>query len=159
MTMVYQWKPNVSVPVAAQIVGEELERIRVRHNSRLTQEDVVAEARDDASPLHPAFEWDDAKAGEQWRLEQASYLIRSIVVAVEANETKAPVRAFVNVERDTDRSYTSVAHAMSDAELRAQIIAKALKELKSWRDRYSELVELAKLFADIDRDMKKVRTE
>src|SRR3990167_4529437 len=99
--MVYKWKPNVVVAVPAQIVGEELERIRVKHNDRLTQEDVVKEAAKKTSPLHPAFEWDDKRAGHQWRLDQAGYLIRSITVTVEADETKPPVRAFVNVERDS----------------------------------------------------------
>lgn len=154
--MVYQWKPNVVVPVTAQIVGEELEKIRVAHNDRLTQEDVVTSAKSDESPLHPAFEWDDAKAGHRWRIEQASYLIRSITVMVESeDETKTPIRAFVNVERDADRSYTSTAHAMSDVELRAQVLARAMKELQAWRLRYNELAELARVFAEIDKATKK----
>lgn len=154
--MVYRWKPNVVVPVPAQIVGEELERIRVAHNDRLTQEHIVAEAAKKKSPLHPAFEWDDTLAGHKYRLEQAGYLIRSITVTMEAEDEKPPVRAFVNVERDADRSYTSTAHAMSDAELRAQVLARALKELQAWRVRYNELVELARMFAEIDKTMKKL---
>lgn len=154
--MVYKWKPQTVISVPAQVVGEALEAIRVAHNDRLTQEDVVAEAKADDSPLHPAFEWDDKKAGHKFRIEQASYLIRSITVNVGSDEDKPPIRAFVNVERDKDRSYTSTAHAMSDVELRAQVLARALKELQSWRERYSELVELARVFGEADKAIRKL---
>lgn len=148
----YLWKPKVQVPVEAQVAGEELERIRVAHNGRLTQQDVVAEARDKANPLHKAFEWNDKRAATEYRLSQAGYIIRSITVATELEGDKetAPVRAFVNVLRDDDRSYTSVAHAMSDTELRAQVIARAWKELEDWKARHAELVEFARLFSVIE---------
>ena len=156
-TMVYKWKPQTVIAVAAQLVGEELELIRIKHNDRLTQEDVVTEAKKKQSPLHPAFEWDDAVAGHNFRLDQASYLIRSITMTIEGDETKPPVRAFVNVERDSDRSYTSTVHAMSDKELRAQVLARALGELEAWRVRYNELTELARLFTEIDKAAKRLK--
>lgn len=156
MTTAYAFKANVLCPVPAQTVGEELDRIHVAHNGRLTQEDVVDAAKDFKNPLHPVFEWDDAKAAYMHRLEQASYLIRSVVVVREDQEDAVPVRAFVNVQRDTDQSYTTMAHAMSDDELRAQVLGRALRELESWRDRYSELVELAKLFAQVDKTIERL---
>ncbi|MEE2741122.1 MAG: hypothetical protein VYA35_07085, partial [Pseudomonadota bacterium] len=63
---------------------------------------------------------------------------------------KSPVRAFVSVKRDGDRSYTSVQHALSDSDLRAQVLASAWAELEAWRRRHAELIELAKVFAVID---------
>lgn len=148
----YFWKPKVVIPVPAQVAGEELERIRTVHNGRLTQADVVNEARDKANPLHKAFEWSDKKAAHEYRLTQAAYVIRSITVVEELGGDKqtAPVRAFVNVQRDEDRSYTSVAHAMSDTELRAQVVARAWKELEDWKARHAELVEFARLFSVIE---------
>lgn len=148
--MVYQWKERAVCNVDAQLAGEELERIRVLHNGRLAQEDVVKEAKAQDNPLHGAFEWNDKKAAHSWRLEQASYLIRNIVVQVNEDKDVAPIRAFVNVKRDDDQSYTSVHHAMSDAELRAQVVANAWKELEAWRKRHAELIEFARLFAVID---------
>lgn len=148
----YFWKPQAGIPVDAQVAGEELERIRVSRNGRLTQDEVVKEARDKANPLHPAFEWNDKRAAHQHRLTQAGYMIRMITVAMDADNprTKDPIRAFVNVKRDEDRSYTSVIHAMSDAELRAQVLAQAWKELQDWRNRHAELIEFARLFAVIE---------
>jgi hypothetical protein len=151
MGMIYQWKPGSHVALDAQSVGDELERIRVHQNGRIESEDVVREARDDASPLHPAFDWNDATAAEKYRVEQAKYLIRSIEVVIErSDEEPVPIRAFVSVKRDEDRSYTSTVHALSDPVLRAQIVEQAFKELEAWRQRHAELTEFARFFSVID---------
>lgn len=146
--MVYAWKVG-TVPVDAQAAGEEMERIRVEHNGRLTQDDIVEAAKARDNPLHPAFEWNDKKAAHAHRLEQAGFLLRTITVRSET-EVRAPIRAFVNVTRDTDRSYTSIAHAMSDDDLRRQVIASAWQELEAWRKRHAELIEFSQLFLVID---------
>lgn len=150
MAMVYKWKDCAVVKIDAQAAGEELERLRVHNNGRLAQEDVVEVAKDKANPLHSHFEWNDKKAAHAYRIDQAGYLIRSITVQVSEESDAQPIRAFVNVTRDADQSYTSVHHAMSDAELRAQVVAKAWDELAAWRKRHAELIEFATLFAVID---------
>lgn len=149
--MIYKWTSRSVVPVNAQTAGEELERIRVKNNGRLEPLDVVAVARDERNPLHPAFEWDDVVAAEAYRVDQARYVIRSIEVVVEPERSEKPVRAFVSVIRGEDRSYTSVSHAMSDPILRQQVLSAAMKEMEAWRTRYAELVELADVFAAIDK--------
>ena len=149
--MIYQWKNGSTARIDAQTAGETLERIRVWNNGRLTSEEVLRSARDPDCPLHPAFEWDDTAAAEAYRLEQARYLIRSIeVVVAKPDAPAAPIRAFVSVIRDEDRSYTSTAHALSDADLREQVLRQAWRELEAWRERHAELVEFAKVFASID---------
>lgn len=148
---VYKWRAHAGVPIPAQVAGEELERIRTVNNGRLAQETVVEEARDKKSPLHPAFEWNDRQAAHQYRLSQAGYVIRMLSVSyVEGDKKTDPIRAFVNVSRDEDRSYTSIAHAMSDDELREQVIAKAYKELNDWKARYEDLLEFASVFTAIE---------
>ena len=123
MGMIYKWKDGAQSRVAAQTAGEELERIRIRQNGRLEAADVVRESRDPDAPLHLAFEWDDQRAAEAHREDQARYMIRSITVSMpKGNGDDVPIRAFVSVIRDTDRSYTSTAHALSDVELRQQVL-------------------------------------
>lgn len=149
--MVYSWKKGAMSAIDAQVAGEEFERLRVRQNGRLASRDVVDAARPASSPLHPAFEWDDAKAAEAWRVDQAGHMIRHIdVTFASGGKESEPIRAFVSVVRDSDRAYTSVAHALSDAELRAQVVAQAWKELEAWRQRHAELVEFAQVFAAMD---------
>lgn len=152
MQTVYKWRAHAGVSIPAQVAGEELERIRVSNNGRLAQEDVVAAAKRKTSPLHSAFEWDDKAAAHQHRLSQAGYLIRKLDVVTVANddEQSKPIRAFVNVTRDDDRSFTSIAHAMSDDELREQVIARARKELEDWQSRYDDLIEFSSVFAAIE---------
>ncbi len=158
MATVYKWKPGSRLKINARVAGQELERIRTARNGRLTADDVLKEAKSKSSPLHGAFEWDNSKAAQQFRLQQAQYLIRSIEVVVAQSKKKpaSNVRAFVSVRRDNDRSYTSIGHAMSDAELRQQVVAQALKELEEWRSRYEKLSEFSKIFAAIDKTLPKV---
>jgi len=148
--MIYKWKQGSRLDISAQVAGEELERIRVRNNGRLESAMVVEAARDESSPLYPAFEWDDQKAAHNFRVGQAGYIIRSVEVEVEQSQRSEPIRAFVSVVRDEDRSYTSVSHALADPALRQQVLQSALRDLVAWRDRYAELTELAQVFAAID---------
>ena len=150
MGMIYRWKPGSSDTVDADVAGAILERVRTTNNGRLTQAMVVDEATPRSSPLHGHFEWNDGKAARLYRLDQAAHLIRSIEVIHTASKQEAPIRAFVSVVRDEDRSYTSVAHALTDPELRQQVLSQAWRELEAWRKRHAELTEFAKLFAAID---------
>jgi hypothetical protein len=152
MGMIYQWAVGAHCPIEAQIAGEELERIRTWNNGRLDAVNVVEASRDPGAPLHPAFEWNDKKAATAHRISQAMYVIRHVVVNVDKPDGEsAPIRAFVSVQRDEDRSYTSIGHALSDDDLRAQVLASAWAELEAWRRRHAELIELAKVFAVIDK--------
>lgn len=148
--MIYQWREGARFGVDAQKAGDELERIRTKHNGRLEPDWVVHAAKSDKNPLHGLFEWDDTVAGQAYRAVQARQIIRSIAVVIEEAPKPTPVRAFVSVVRDRDQSYTSVSHAMSDPDLRKQVLRTALRELEAWRNRYAELVELATVFAAID---------
>lgn len=150
--MIYRWKDGARLPssVEAQKAGEELERIRTKHNGRLEPEWVVHNAKSPHNPLHDLFEWDDNVAAQNYRVDQARAVIRSLEVVIEQAPEAKPIRAFVSVVQERDRSYTSVQHAMSDSDLRKQVLMQALTELEAWRKRYAELVELATVFAAID---------
>ena len=152
MGAVYKWKAHANFGIPAQVAGEELERIRTERKGRLIPAVVVDEARPEEAPLHPAFEWDDAVAAEQYREGQARNLIRHVTVTVQGSGTEPrTVRAFVNVVEGESQSYTSTVHAMSDRRLREQVVARALAEAEQWRARYQELAELADVFEAIER--------
>lgn len=151
--MIYEFKSRTECPVPAQVVGETVERIAAIHGG-VTPSMLVEEARPDAAPLHPAFEWDDTLAAEEHRRNQARYLMRMLVIKeVEEGEQQPPasMRAFVSVETPQgDRKYLSVIHAMSIEEMRHQILEKAWREVLSWRDRYQNYEEFANIFRAID---------
>lgn len=147
----WMWREGSHVRIDANKAGRELEDIRTTNAGRLRPEDVVERARSSNSALHGHFEWDDAKAAVQHRLGQAGELIRSIQIDVSrSNLDTKPIRAFVNVKQDGSQHYTSTVHALSDKELRAQVLAKAWADLEAWRQRHAELVEFARIFSAID---------
>lgn len=159
---IYRWKhvPHGLSKYDAQIVGEELEKIRLRYNGRLDQENVVREATEDQSPLHDMFEWRDDVAAVEWRKEQARNIIRHITVLIPKGDDQesVPLRAFVSVSQDSDEpGYTSVTAALSDPTMRNVMIRRAFRELEQWRERYDELLEFAKLFSAMEEIRKKLR--
>ncbi len=137
----------------AKSVGPYLERSCGKHGGRLTPEDIVMGARPSDSLLHPFFEWDDGKAAEAYRVEQARHILRSVVIIRDdADKSDEPIRLLVNVlrEGDDDRTYAVIADAMSDDALRQQILNKALTELNAWQRKYQTLTEFASVFESME---------
>lgn len=143
--MVFQLQEGARLQagLTPDILGNTLEDIRVKNDGHLTPETVLKAAKRKSHPLYSQFEWDDAVAAGKYRLDEARYLIRSVVVKVEGREDRAPVRAFVSVGPPNQSSYTSVQVAMSDFDMRQEVIGRALNELRSWSDRYYHLVEFS----------------
>ncbi len=134
-------------------VANAIEAIRNAHGGRLTAADVVKTAKPANHFLHGYFEWDDKAAAVQFRLRQATYLVRAFMVAPEEGETDfSPVRAFVCVSEpgDDPREFTSVQAAMADDEMREALLDRAREELRAWRARYKHLAEFALIFQAID---------
>ena len=77
----------------------ELKRMEDKRG-RLTPQEIVEAARPEDSILHGCFEWDDGKAAEAWRLEQARELIRRVKIEVVVEERTIRTVAYV---RDPDR--------------------------------------------------------
>lgn len=149
--VIYGWRPGSRINLDPEKAGKELERIKKAGNGLLEPADVVQAARDEASPIHPHFEWDDGAAAEAYRENQARELVRSLTIDISrSNLEQRSVRAFVNVEVGEQRGYVSTVTAMSSAELRKQVLEKAFAELEAWRARHAELSELARIFSAID---------
>lgn len=149
--VIYGWRPGSRINLDAQKAGEELAKLQKSKNDLLEPVDIVSSARDPRSVLHPHFEWDDSRAAEAFRCDQARELVRSLTIDISRSNLEArPVRAFVNVETGGERGYVTTATAMSSAELRKQVLEKAWAELEAWRNRHAELTELARIFSMID---------
>lgn len=132
-------------------VGEHLELLRKRFKGELTPEDVLDDAKNNNSPLHSFFEWDDGAAAHQFRLQQARGLIRA-VVAIYTSEDKPAVRtrAFVHINEPGAPHYRDAAHAMSEKKTRKMVLQRAWAELQAWRKRYADLKEFSDLVVVID---------
>lgn len=154
MSNTYRWKPNVPsmwTKLDPQAIGAEVERLEREHQHKLTPEEIVRAATDQTSVLHPAFEWDDVRAAERFRIDQARQLISLIdVVIIKPDQTEGQIRAFVSVTSDEGRGYVSTVHALADEGLRKQVIHRAWQELEAWRHRHAELTEFGQIFSAID---------
>jgi hypothetical protein len=134
-----------------KLVGEHIEMLRQKFKGELTPKDILDDARHDNSPLHSFFEWNDGEAAEQYRLQQARGLIRS-VVAIYVREDKPAVRqkAYVHVAERSAPHYREASHAMSQTKTRQLVLQRAWSELRAWKQRYKDLTEFADLIAVID---------
>lgn len=146
--------------VDAETLGTELQRLSDKHG-RLKPPEIVKAARRDNSPLHPCFTWNVKEAAEKCWIEEARKLVQVIVLVDEEKESRPPVRAFVSLleqepgSEDPEPAYVHMLDAMGDPERRAQVLERAMRELEAWRKRYENLVELADVFAVIDRSIER----
>lgn len=85
--------------IPAAVVESEFQRIYKR-SGELHEEEILQEARPDAAPLHRAFEWDDGKAGELYRLNQARTLVRCVEISVAPNEPSQ--KGWVSVPKSSE---------------------------------------------------------
>ncbi len=65
--------------------------------------------------------------------------------AMADNQQKKATKA-----REARRAYTSTAYAMSDADLRKQVVQRAWADFEALRKRHAGLSELARIFEAID---------
>lgn len=133
-------------------VLEELRAIEER-DGILNPQAVVDFARNPKTALHKKFEWNDKKAGEQHRLHQARMIINVQVTFLKSKNENVPTMAFVSLKDDRNREggYRSIATVLTDEELRAKMVDEAKHDFQIFRRRYQELVELSKLFDEIEK--------
>jgi hypothetical protein len=78
----YTWKmKGLAKGVDPSLAVEELKKLQNLYG-QITPELIVKEAEKNKSILHNIFEWDDAKAGYNYRLQQARILLNNIQVTV-----------------------------------------------------------------------------
>ena len=137
-------------------VREALLALRDANTQSLNPRTVVEAARDEESPLHNYFEWDDGAAAEAFRLVQAEGLIRRAKITV-VREARAERGVSLSVTREYQSrpsmrsiGYESVETIMSDEGRRDEMLEQARKELSAFRRRYESLAELAEVFGAIE---------
>lgn len=124
----------------------ELEVIRQKNKGFLRPEDVVRYARSPKTALHTAFQWDDGKAAQEFRLLQARQIIRVIVTVHE--QTNKNVRAFVSLRSERaggETGYRAMVDVLSNEDLTRQLLEDAKRDLAYFSRKYSDLRDVAEL--------------
>jgi hypothetical protein len=109
---------------------------------------VVEEARPENAPLHHRFEWDDAIAGEAYRVIQGEDLIRSVKIRFDVAGERKHTRAFISGRDagDVERGGYRPTEEVVEDELAMKILLRELeREIADIKRKYGHLVE----FADI----------
>lgn len=135
-----------------QVVGDTLEQLQQENGGRITPRVVVDAARPVESPLHPCFEWDDIRAAELYREDQARHVISSVRIVQRSDNPKDEpriLRAYVNLteqigDDEETRGYVPLARVLDDAMLLRQAIERAASELRACEEKYRDFELIAR---------------
>lgn len=134
-------------------VAQALEQIaRAAPDGVLTPSAVVEAARDEDHPLHDQFEWDDGRAAQAHRLQQARALIRSVQVVVTHEARSVSVVRYV---RHPDRpkhaqGYAAFEELLHDADGRQAVLAEEFRRAHAAMKRARDLAAAFDLAAEVD---------
>jgi hypothetical protein len=148
-----------SVDLKTEAIRASLHAIAAAHAGFLNPHVVVDAARDPLSPLHDEFEWDDSEAADLYRLAQAGALVRRMRLTIMRTDS-----ATQSVNITTTRAYQSrqsqrarpdgghegIEAIMRDKSKRKELVAQVLRELESYRHRYSGIDELREIWDAVD---------
>lgn len=149
----YALRRNARLPkgITADLVGREVEAEQREHGV-CSPRALVERERPEQAPLHECFEWNDARAAEEYRVDQARALVRSLVII--RGETSAPAYVHVTItdaDDDEEREgYIDVLSAMRNPRQRQQVLMEALEQLNGMRQRYADFQELAPVWRAVD---------
>lgn len=129
---------------ATQLLKVELDKLE-ETKGVINPNDLVEVARPEQSPIHDMFEWDNAKASEQWRVEQARALIRSVRVEIMGIKTNAYFNCQVEVNGESAQGYFSAGTVLSTEDMTNQVLVTAIREIKYWQAKYKDIFELKEL--------------
>lgn len=112
---------------------------------------LVDASRSRNSPTHKLFQWNDAKAAEEYRIARARQLIGSVMIVVEEDKDGLPMKtapAFVSLRvagesEKVERYYFPSRHAMSDDALREQVLTEVDRRLRAAKLYAGAIKELA----------------
>lgn len=141
-----------------EAIRARLSELEAKGKGRLTPDMVLSDARKPTSPLHSYFEWDNLKAADSWRLEQARALIRSITVVITTERNSVSVVGYV---RDPDmphgeQGYTSVARIRTDKDRARDVLVDEFSRAAAALRRARELAIAFNLERDVDAVTKKI---
>lgn len=129
----YKLRRAVGVPV--DVVVQELQRHRATYGAVRPQA-VVDDAEPEDAPLHPVFQWDEAKAANEFRLIQARNLVRAVHVVDDTGDDQGC--AFVHVakisddrdeEEDERGGYLPIAEVVESPDLYAMAMTGLVQKL------------------------------
>jgi len=135
----YKWKmESLAKGIPAEQAEKEFERIQKEYGE-LTSETLLKAATPKKALFHILFEWDDSKAAEQYRMQQARTIINNIEIIVISDGKERNIGAYEIVKSNKGREYKRIdTMTFSEIEYVKDSTLAALKQisakLKIYRD-------------------------
>ena len=116
-------------------------------------ETVIEVAKDPDHVLHKHFDWNNASAGDKYRLQQARALITNYKITVtydhpSGGQKRVMIPAMVQPVKE--KGYVSVDVAMNDTTQRAQVVAMYKNRFRNLSDRVTAFDEFENVRLAID---------
>ena len=139
------WKVKGFFKADAETVYKEITAL----GDSFSPEQIVEAAREESTELHKCFTWDDTVAAESWRRHQARMLVAQLVIKTETTD-REPVAVRVIASTATRNEYKPVVKLIETDQGYADLLARAINELKAFQQKYKTITELREIFAAID---------
>jgi hypothetical protein len=133
------------------VIDRELEKLYKKTKS-VSPAVILEAARSDIHPLHGYFEWDDSKAAEKYRLDQAMAMIMASKFVVVLKQSEAgpqvahaqpEVRKLIPAFRG--EGFKMRNEVLDDAEMHQAFVQRKKEALRSWCRSVVDVVEFAVL--------------
>lgn len=134
--------------------------IAKQHGGVLMVDDVLNEARNENSPLHDHFEWDDGVAADAHRRYQARVLIQRCKITL-ADSVPTQIRAFVSLQSDREMGggYRMTTTVMDDEAMREELLRDIRLTIARWNQKLNLLDSItADLILRLEDSVKQVST-
>jgi hypothetical protein len=126
--------------MSLEIERSVLVDIAKQHGGVLMVDDVLNEARNESSPLHDHFEWDDSVAADAHRRYQARVLIQRCKITL-VDSAPTQVRAFVSLQSDREigGGYRLTTTVMDDEAMREELLRDIRLTIARWNQKLTLL--------------------
>jgi len=134
-----------------QVVNEIYKR-----DGQVKPSTLVEEARPKSSPVHDAFEWDNKKASEEYRLLQARQWIRRVTIVIEDRTERfihVPILVSISstnetiegIPSDKEGYYKPISIVAKSEDEYDRAMSQVVGTLKSAQNAFNELKEIAEI--------------
>lgn len=123
----YEWKiRSLAKGIDANLALQELERIESTYGA-LLPEHILKESESENAVLHYLFEWNDDKAANHYRLQQARTIVNNVCIKVIKDGQSLLIPVYEIVTIDNERKYISI-EAMSQSNIE-QVKKSTIRDL------------------------------
>lgn len=126
--------------------------ISLEKRGRMTAEEVLADAKQPESVLHDLFDWDVARAAEQFWLDRTRAIIRVVRVVVYTEQQTYRLPRYVHDPTlvGREQGYISLETVKVDPQLARQTLTRELQRVTSALERAKYVAAALGLESDVD---------